>query len=49
MMEMKRLYFEAGAREVWFCDRAGKMHCYLVNAPDQPALSLLCQKFPRRI
>jgi Uma2 family endonuclease len=49
MMEKKRLYFEAGANEVWFCDQAGKLHFYLTGSPDEPARSLLCPKFPRRI
>ena len=49
MMEKKRLYFEAGAKEVWFCDRSGTMHFYLAASPDNPARSLLCPKFPRRM
>ncbi len=42
--EKKALYFEAGAEEVWICDRAGKMSFY---APEgQIAASLLCPNFP---
>jgi Uma2 family endonuclease len=49
MIEKKRLYFEAGAKEVWFCDLSGKMHFYVLSAPDQPSASVLCPKFPAKI
>jgi Uma2 family endonuclease len=49
MQEKKRLYFEAGAKEVWFCDLNGRMHFYLHTAPDKPAASALCPKFPRKM
>ena len=49
MTEKKRLYFEGGAKEVWFCDLSGRMHFYLHTAPDQPSVSALCPGFPRRL
>jgi Uma2 family endonuclease len=49
MLEKKRLYFESGAKEVWFCDLTGRMHFYLCTAPDAPSVSALCPKFPRKI
>ncbi len=49
MMEKKRLYFEGGAKEVWFCDLSGRMHFYLHTDPDRPSVSALCPKFPRRL
>lgn len=49
MLEKKRLYFEAGAKEVWFCDLSGRMHFYLHAAPGKPAASALCPTFPRRV
>jgi hypothetical protein len=42
----RALYFEAGAQEVWFCDRDGKMEFYI------PALSVasrLCPLFPGQL
>lgn len=45
--EKKALYFEAGAKEVWFCDRMGNM---LFHTPDgQVAASTLCPDFPASI
>lgn len=49
MSEKKRLYFEAGAKEVWFCDLTGRMHFYRHTAPEKPAASALCPAFPRRV
>ena len=43
--ERKALYFEAGAREVWFCDRVGKM---IFHTPEgQVATSPLCPDLSR--
>jgi Uma2 family endonuclease len=49
MAEKKALYFAAGAEEVWFCDRTGKMtfHC-TANSEASPA-SIRCPDFPRQI
>ena len=45
--EKKALYFEAGAKEVWFCDRTGKM---IFHTPEgQVASSLLCPDFPATV
>ena len=49
MLEKKRLYFEAGAKEVWFCGLSGRMHFYLHSAPEKSAVSALCPAFPRRV
>ena len=50
-MELKRhLYFEAGAKEVWFCDTAGKLSFYWQQSIDIPQTkSLMCPNFPRDI
>ena len=50
-MELKRhLYFEAGAKEVWFCDTAGKLSYYHQQNIDSPqSKSLLCPHFPSNI
>lgn len=47
--EKKRLYFEAGAEEVWLCDMEGRLFIYLASAPDEPARSALCPSGPERI
>jgi Uma2 family endonuclease len=50
-MEDKRaLYFEAGADEVWFCDKTGMMHFFLKSSPETEAkASLLCPAMPKKI
>lgn len=46
--EKRHLYFEAGAQEVWICDRDGGITFY--TAPETVAArSLLCPEFPTRI
>ena len=45
--EKKALYFEAGAQEVWFCDRTGKTIFY--TAEGQVVTSPLCPHFPATI
>ena len=42
--EKKTLYFEAGAKEVWFCDMAGNMIFH--TSEGQVATSPLCPNFP---
>lgn len=50
MTEKKRLYFESGAKEVWFCDLTGRLHFYFAGDPEAPArASLLAPGFPRKI
>ncbi len=50
MRKKKRLYFEAGAEEVWFHERDGRMAFYLRAAPDVAvAASVLCPQFAARI
>ena len=48
MSEKKALYFAAGAQEVWFCDRVGRISFFL--APEASAgASKLCPAFPTEI
>ncbi len=48
--EKRRLYFGAGAQEVWVCDRRNRMVFFMKDAPDADAgSSKLCPKFPKRI
>jgi Uma2 family endonuclease len=50
MRKKKRLYFEAGAEEVWFREQDGKMAFYLKAAPDVAVeASVLCPEFPARV
>ena len=47
-MEAKRqLYFEAGAAEVWLCDRQGTLHFFLKGSEETEAgASALCPTIP---
>ncbi len=48
--EKKRLYFEAGAHEVWICDRKGKMFFFTAGQPAKASTkSVLCPDMPRTI
>ena len=50
MKKKKRLYFEAGAEEVWFRERDGRMVFFRKNATEVEAKrSALCPKFPARV
>jgi len=49
MREKSALYFEAGAEEVWFCDRGRRMTFFLKDAPETPATSRLCPNFPAQL
>ncbi len=49
LREKKALYFEAGAKEVWFCHGDGRMEFFLRAAPKKPGVSILCPRFPERI
>jgi Uma2 family endonuclease len=45
----KRLYFSAGADEVWFCDLQGRMFFFTKAEPSAPGQSLVCPGFPEAI
>jgi Uma2 family endonuclease len=48
--EKRRLYLEAGAKEVWICERSGKLRFFLGKAPSvAAAASALCPRMPMRI
>ena len=49
MVRKKALYFQAGAVEVWFCDRKGKMTFYLSAEDAGSETSHLCAAFPPQI
>ena len=45
----RRLYFEAGAEEVWICGLDGSMRFFLRAHPEDLGESVLCPEFPKRI
>jgi len=47
MLEKRHLYFEAQAKEVWICNKEGKMSFY--NISGQLKNSLLVSRFPSKI
>ncbi len=47
MLEKMRLYFEAGAEEVWLCAQQGKM--YFFASAGQQSESSLCPECPLTI
>ncbi|HEV7405761.1 MAG TPA: Uma2 family endonuclease [Chthoniobacteraceae bacterium] len=49
MIHKKALYFKAGAVEVWFCDRKGKMTFHLSPDDAGSATSRFCPKFPAQV
>jgi len=50
MEERRRLYFEAGAQEVWLCGRNGALRFFKATAPTIAAkASKLCPPMPKRL
>lgn len=50
IQQKKMLYFEAGAKEVWICDRKGRMFFFMADAPDVSArFSKLCPEMPKMV
>jgi Uma2 family endonuclease len=49
LREKKTLFFAAGAEEVWFCHRDGRVEFFHQAEPEIPGDSALCPAFPRRI
>jgi len=47
MKEKRELYFEKGAKEVWYCDKNGKISFH--NAEGKLKKSAICADFPGRI
>jgi Uma2 family endonuclease len=47
--EKMALYFDAGASEVWLCDRDGGMRFFLAAASRPSRSSKICPQFPRRV
>lgn len=50
LVAKRDLYFEAGADEVWFCDKHGVLHYFLHDSGGREVkASRLCLAMPRRI
>jgi Uma2 family endonuclease len=47
--EKKRLYFDAGAQEVWTCDKSGRIKFFLAGSETPVPASNLFRPFPKRI
>lgn len=47
MLEKRRLYFEAGAKEVWQCNEQGEIQFF--NAQQALSRSLLVPEFPEKV
>ena len=48
--EKRRLYLEAGAKEVWLCERTGRMLFFLHTASEKSVkASILCPDMPLRL
>ncbi len=48
--EKKRLHFEAGAEEVWICDKNGAMRYFLREEPNRPCEhSARCPEYPDQV
>jgi Uma2 family endonuclease len=49
IQEKMKLYFDAGAKEVWVCSVSGSMKFFGTGAPESLSGSVLCPEFPRRV
>ena len=50
MGHKKKLYFDAGAKEVWLCQTDGRMHYFCSQTPDRESPSSgICPGFPERV
>ena len=49
MRDKTALYFDAGAREVWHCSKAGKMTFFAADRATPLTKSKLCPDFPTQI
>lgn len=50
IQEKRRLYFEAGASEVWLCERDGHLRFFLKTSPSRAARkSALCPEMPGKL
>jgi hypothetical protein len=49
IQEKTRLYFDAGAKEVWVCSASGAMSFFIPGATKFQGGSKLCAEFPKRV
>ena len=49
IQEKMKLYFDAGAKEVWVCSGSGAMSFFGPSADETLSASRLCPEFPKRI
>lgn len=49
MQGKMQLYFAAGTREVWLCDKGGKLEFYAFDLVGPISRSRLCPEFPQKL
>lgn len=49
MTGKRTLYFERGAREVWFCDADGTLEFFVKDSASPCKVSAMCPSFPKSI
>jgi Uma2 family endonuclease len=49
IQEKQRLYFDAGASEVWLCAQDGAMNFFSAGVSQPERISKLCPKFPAQL
>src|SRR5262245_12633103 len=49
IQEKTALYFDAGAREVWLCDKSGNMTFFGPGSDQSLKTSKLCPRFPKHV
>ena len=49
MAEKMKLYFEAGAEEVWIITKSGEVEFYHKSADERSSKSKLCPAFPKKV
>ena len=49
ILEKRRLYIDAGAKEVWLCSQSGAMSFFVAGAAQPLKASRLCPRFPKRV
>ena len=49
MIDKMKLYFAAGASEVWLCGEEGEMEFFTSAIPQSVPSSVLCPEFPAKL
>lgn len=49
MSQSLKLYYAAGAKEVWLCDEEGRMALFSAESEGPVEVTVMCPEFPRVI